>query len=81
MRVVPDRIDMTWIGSLSDEDLILIEARLHARFSVLERREKKLHGQKYQLFRSPPDVMDAWDRWSRVNTATRGRSLNPRRPR
>jgi hypothetical protein len=61
--------------------LIQIEARLHARFSTLERREKKLHGQKYQLFRSPPDVMDAWDRWSRVNTATRGRSLNPRRPR
>ena len=81
MRVVPDRIDMTWIGSLSDEDLILIEARLHARFSVLERLEKKLHGQKYQLFRSPADVMDAWDRWSRVNTATRGRSLNPKRPR
>jgi hypothetical protein len=25
--------------------------------------------------------MDAWDRWSRVHTATRGRSLNPRRPR
>jgi hypothetical protein len=40
-----------------------------------------LHGQKYQLFRSPPDLMDAWDRWSRVHTATRGRSLNPRRPR
>jgi hypothetical protein len=81
MRVVPERINMTWIGSLTDDDLIAVEARLHERFSVLERREKRLHGQKYQLFRSPPDVMEAWDRWSRVHTATRARALNPRRSR
>jgi len=81
MRVVPERISSTWIGTLTDEDLIAVEARLHERFAVLERREKRLHGQKYQLFRSPPDVMDAWDRWSRVNSATRARALNPRRSR
>jgi hypothetical protein len=81
MRVVPDHINTTWIGTLTDEDLIAVETRLHERFSVLERREKRLHGGTYQLFRSPADVMDAWDRWSRVNAATRARALNPRRPR
>ena len=79
MRLVPDRISMEWIGTLTDADLIDIEARLHGRFTALERREKKSRGPHYNLFRSPPDVMDAWDRWSRVLTATRSRSLTPRR--
>lgn len=79
MRLVPERISLDWIGTLTDADLIDIEARLHERFTALERREKKAHGGRYQLFCSPPDVMDAWDRWSRVLTATRLRALNPRR--
>jgi len=79
MRLVPERISAAWIGTLTDDDLVDVEARLHARFVDLERREKKSRGAKYDLLRSPPDVMDAWDRWSRVNTATRGRALNPRR--
>jgi hypothetical protein len=81
MRPVPDRISLTWIHSLTDDDLIDVEARLHARFAQLERRERKRIGDRYQLFSSPTDVMDAWDRWSRVNTATRSRALNPRRER
>lgn len=81
MRLVPERISQDWIGTLTDTDLIDVEARLHERFTALERREKKLRGDRYQLFRAPPDVMDAWDRWSRVLSATRLRSLNPRRAR
>ena len=81
MRVAPERIKKEWIDTLTDEDLMAVEARLHAQFDVLERREKKLRGASYQLFRSPPEVMDAWDRWSRVLTAARARSLNPRRMR
>ena len=72
---------MDWIGSLTDDDLLAVEARLYERFNALERREKKARGARYQLFCSPPDVMDAWDRWSRIATATRSRSLNPRRAR
>ena len=53
------------------------EAVLH----VANRPKKKARGDRYQLFRAPPDVMDAWDRWSRVLSATRLRSLNPRRAR
>lgn len=79
MRVVPDRISMAWIETLSDVDLLDVEARVHAKFSVLERREKKARGDKYQLMRGPADLMDAWDRWSRLLSATRERSLNPRR--
>jgi hypothetical protein len=79
MRVVPERISMAWIDTLSDEDLLECEARVHARFALLERREKKERGDKYQLMRGPADLMDAWDRASRMLAATRDRSLNPRR--
>jgi len=76
---VPERISADWIGTLTDADLIDVEALLHERFTALERREKVSKGSRYDLFRSPPDVMDAWDRWSRVLTATRSRSLSPRK--
>lgn len=79
MRLVPERISAEWISTLTNDDLIEVEARLHERFTALERREKKARGARYQLLCSPPDLMDAWDRWSRVLTATRSRSLNPRR--
>ena len=79
MRLLPERITGNWMGTLTDEDLIDVEARLHEKFDALERREKKARGAAYQLLCSPADVMDAWDRWSRVLTAARLRSLNPRR--
>ena len=79
MRLVPDRIDGAWIDTLIDDYLIDVESRLYARFAVLERRQKKLRGSKYDLFAGPADLMDAWDRWSRVNNATRVRELTPRR--
>jgi hypothetical protein len=81
MRPVPAQINTTWIGTLTDDDLIIVEARLHEQYAVIERREKRAQGAKYHLFRSPADLMTAWDRWSRVNAATRSRSLNPKRPR
>jgi hypothetical protein len=79
MRVVPERISMVWIDTLTNEDLLDVEARVHARFSLLERREKKLKGDRYQLMRGPAELMEAWDRWSRLQAATRERKLNPRR--
>jgi len=79
MRVVPERISLAWIETLTNDDLLDVEARVHAKFTVLERREKKVRGDKYQLMRGPAELMDAWDRWSRLHAATRDRSLNPRR--
>ena len=81
MRVVPERISMKWIETLSDADLIEVEARVHAKFALLERREKKERGEKYQLMMrgGSAELMEAWDRWSRILAATRERSLVPLR--
>jgi hypothetical protein len=81
MRVVPEKISMKWIETLSDADLIEVEARVHAKFALLERREKKERGEKYQLMMrgGSAELMEAWDRWSRILAATRERSLVPLR--
>jgi hypothetical protein len=79
MRLVPEKINAAWIKTLADEDLIDVEARLHERFTVLDSRHKRLRGGEYSLMRGPTELIDAWDRWSRVSMATRTRSLVPRR--
>lgn len=79
MRLVPEKISHAWIETLSDDEMIDIEARLHAAFTVIERREKKARGYKYELCRGTAELMTAWDRWSRLSTATRDRSLTTRR--
>jgi hypothetical protein len=76
---LPERINASWLGTLTDTDLVNVEAQLHGRFMALEKREKVLRGAKYNLVMGPPDLMDAWDRWCRVNTATTVRQLVPRR--
>ncbi len=79
MRVVPEVISWGWVTTLSDEDLMDVERRMHAKFTVLERREKKLRGAKYELMRGSAELMAAWDRWSRLSNAMRERSLTVRR--
>jgi hypothetical protein len=75
---LPDRISATWIDSLRDEDLLQVELQLHRHFLDLEAEQKKLLGNEYDLMRSPSAVMNAWDRWSVVNRATRVRGLRIR---
>jgi hypothetical protein len=77
MKEVPDRINGAWVASLTDEEILGVEGALHETFSALEFREKKARGDRYNLMRSPADLMEAWNRWSLVNAATRARSLNP----
>ena len=79
MRLVPERIDKAWIATLANDDLIDIEARLRTKFDVLDAREKKSRGNKYNLMRGPEDLVLAWDRWSRVCSAMRARTLLARR--
>jgi hypothetical protein len=79
MTVVPSHINGTWVATLTDEEILSVEGDLHEAFSALEFREKKARGDRYNLMRSPADLMDAWNRWSVVNAATRARSLNPRK--
>jgi hypothetical protein len=76
---LPERPTADWIDSLTDRDLLLAESRLHATFFALEREQKALLGAKYDLMRGPAELMAAWDHWTRVNTATRSRGLNPSR--
>ena len=76
---VPPRITATWIDSLSDENLLLAELRLKNAVAKEERAEKRRLGRAYDLMRGPAELMLAWDRWSRVNAATRTRKLNPTR--
>jgi len=80
MIAVPARIQAAWINTLSDRDLLDVESQLRDLFFRLEGIEKKKFGRKYDLFRGPAELMEAWDRWSRVHTATRERSLNPAHP-
>jgi hypothetical protein len=79
MTEVPTRINAAWIGTLSDTDLLAMETELHNRFEDIERAEKRLRGAKYDLVRGSEELINAWDRWSRVNNATRVRNLAPRR--
>jgi hypothetical protein len=79
MKALPDRINGAWVAALSDEEILGVEGALHKKFTALETREKKARGDRYNLMRSPADLMEAWNRWSLVNAATRARSLNPRK--
>jgi hypothetical protein len=79
MRPVPEYINAAWVDSLTDADILDIEARLHKRYSLIERRERKAQGDSYSLFRGSADLLKAWDRWSRISGATRARRLRIRR--
>jgi hypothetical protein len=76
---MPERITGKWIDSLGDEKLLQAEAALHKVFSKLDGQERKRLGNAYDLMRGPAELMSAWDRWTRVNTETRSRGLNPQR--
>ena len=80
MIAIPARIQHAWIDTLTDRELLDVEAHLRDLFFKLEGEEKRKIGRKYDMFRGPAELMEAWDRWSRVHTATRERSLNPAHP-
>ena len=77
MRIVPESLNAEWIDSLTDEELLDVERRTHEKFVLIERREKKQRGDRYNLMRGSAELMDAWDRWGRIANATRERSLRP----
>lgn len=79
MRLVPERISRDWMDTLSDEDMVDVELRLHTRFLELERRERKALGPRYTFMRAPADLLDAWDRWTRLLNAARDRALVTKR--
>jgi len=74
---IPGRITAMWIDSLTNDDLLTAESRLKKVFARIERVEKGRLGGAYDLMRGHADLMSAWDRWTRVNAATRSRGLTP----
>jgi hypothetical protein len=77
--ILPDKITYDWMGTLDNESLLAAELRLHEVFADEEAVQRRLLGQRYELMRGPEVLMTAWDRWSRVNTESRRRKLNPKR--
>jgi len=76
---MPDYITAEWIDSLTDDKLLAADQFLHKAFSTIEGEEKARLGSAYDLMRGPAELMSAWDRWTRVNSAARERRLTPRR--
>ena len=74
---LPDRITRTWMDTLPDDALLSIEQRLRDVFFTLEREQKARLGDRYSIMHAPTEVLTAWDRWTRVSTATRARGLHP----
>jgi hypothetical protein len=74
---LPARINAQWISSLRDDELLGAEAELRAAFSRAEADEKRERGERYELRRGSEGLMNAWQRWSLVNSATRARGLRP----
>jgi hypothetical protein len=79
MMRIPERVNGTWIDSLTDGDLLAAESQLHTDFAKLDGRERKKRGSAYDLMRGPAGLLAAWDRWSRVSTEARARRLHVRR--
>ena len=78
---LPEHVTGAWMDSLTDGDLLTAESRLHKAFSALERAQKKLLGDGYDLMRAPAELLAAWGSWSRVSTEARARRLHVSRAR
>ena len=72
---LPERIDATWIGGLTNDQLQRAETQLRKDFSREEAAERTRRGAKYDLMRGPESLMTAWLRWSLVSNAARSRGL------
>lgn len=75
---LPDRIEASWIESLSDTELQQAEWELRARFAKEETAEKARRGDAYAILHGPEALTSAWMRWSMVSNATRERGLRTR---
>jgi len=78
---MPEHVTGAWLDSLTNDDLLTAESRLHKSYLALEKVEKHRLGDRYDLMRAPAEVLEAWGRWSRVSTEARGRRLHVRRAR
>jgi len=72
---IPDHINARWIATLGDDQLMTVEAELHAAFRTHEVSEKRRSGRRYMLLQGPATLVNAWHRWLLVSNETRDRGL------
>lgn len=60
---------------LDDSELLARETMQRDEFRRLERAEPQRRDSTYGLIRGSRDVIAAWDRWWKTNTAARTRGL------
>jgi len=72
---IPDHINARWMATLANDQLVKVEAQLHAIFHRQESAEKARCGSRYVMLQGPTDLVNAWQRWSLVNNETRSRGL------
>ena len=56
---IPDHINARWIATLGDDQLMTVEAKLHADFRARERAEKGRSGARYMLLQGPATLVTA----------------------
>jgi hypothetical protein len=76
---IPEKVNARWIAELGDEQLMSVEAELHAVFQRQEVTEKKRSGARYMLLQGPPTLVSAWHRWLLASNETQSRGLIARR--
>jgi hypothetical protein len=79
MTTLPERITAEWLDSIDDADLILAESTLRQTFFALERKEKALQGDRYDMMRGSAEFMAAWGNWSLASNEAAHRGLRLRR--
>jgi hypothetical protein len=72
---VPEKINASWIATLTDKQLIRAESQLHTEFLTQETAEKRRRGDRYTMLRGPESLVSAWHRWLMVNNETRNRGV------
>jgi hypothetical protein len=77
--LIPERVNLKWLGTLDDVAVVEAESDLHADFNTQDAAEKARRGTNYRLLQGPSTLVDAWMRWQLVNKETVRRGLVIRR--
>lgn len=67
------------VAAFTPDELLDAEFRSHVRFAELDASARRSQGTRYNLVRNSPELMAAWELWSRLARAVEARLLSPRR--
>jgi hypothetical protein len=75
MTLIPQRLNRQWMDLLDNAQLADAESTLHADFLRQDLAEKTRRGTQYRLLEGPPNLIEAWNRWSLVRNEARLRGV------